>query len=68
MKETFDTLYEEGETTPRMMSVGLHCRMAGTPGRASGLDRFLAYAKQHERVWFAGRADIAKWWLEKQPA
>jgi allantoinase len=68
MKETFDTLYEEGETTPKMMSIGLHCRMAGTPGRASGLDRFLAYAKQHERVWFAGRADIAKWWLEHQPA
>ena len=67
-KETFDTLYEEGEATPRMMSVGLHCRIAGVPGRANGLDRFIAYAKNHPDVWFAGRSDIAKWWLEHQPA
>jgi hypothetical protein len=51
-----------------MMSVGLHCRIAGLPGRATGLDRFIAYAKQLPDVWFAGRADIAKWWLEKSPA
>ena len=67
-KETFDTLYEEGETTPKMMSIGLHCRMAGVPGRANGLDRFIAYAKSHPDVWFAGRSDIAKWWLEHQKA
>ena len=65
-KETFDTLYEEGETTPKMMSMGLHCRMAGVPGRASGLDRFIAYAKNHPDVWFAGRSDIARWWLQHQ--
>ena len=67
-KETFDTLYEEGETTPKMMSMGLHCRMAGVPTRANGLDRFIAYAKNHSNVWFAGRSDIAKWWLEHQKA
>lgn len=67
-KETFDVLYEEGETTPKMMSLGLHCRMAGVAGRASGLDRFIAYVKSHTNVWFAGRADIAKWWLENYPA
>ena len=67
-KETFDTLYEEGETTPRMMSVGLHCRIAGLPGRAAGLDRFIAYAKSRPDVWFAGRSDIARWWLEHQKA
>ncbi len=67
-KETFDTLYEEGETTPKMMSMGLHCRMAGVPGRANGLDRFIAYAQSHPDVWFAGRSDIAKWWLEHQKA
>ncbi len=63
-KETFETLYEEGETTPKMMSVGLHCRIAGWPGRANGLDRFIAYAKTHPGVWWAGRSDIARWWLE----
>jgi allantoinase len=67
-KETFDTLYEEGATTPKMMSMGLHCRMAGVPGRANGLDRFIAYARSHPDVWFAGRSDIAKWWLQNQKA
>ncbi|MBI3964808.1 MAG: polysaccharide deacetylase family protein, partial [Chloroflexi bacterium] len=67
-KETFDTLYEEGETEPKMMSIGLHCRIAGRPGRANGLDRFIAYAKSHPGVWFAGRSDIAKWWLEHYPS
>jgi allantoinase len=66
-KETFDTLYEEGETIPKMMSVGLHCRMAGVAGRANGLDRFIAYAKNCPNVWFAGRSDIAKWWLAHCP-
>jgi peptidoglycan/xylan/chitin deacetylase (PgdA/CDA1 family) len=66
-KETFDTLYEEGATTPKMMSLGLHCRIAGWPGRANGLDRFIAYASGHEGVWWAGRSEIARWWLEHQP-
>lgn len=67
LKETFDTLYEEGAETPRMMNVGLHCRIAGQPGRANGLDRFIAYAKGHENVWFAGRSDIARVWLDQFP-
>jgi peptidoglycan/xylan/chitin deacetylase (PgdA/CDA1 family) len=67
MQETFDTLYEEGAETPKMMSVGLHCRIAGQPGRANGLDRFIAYAKSHPNVWFAGRAEIARTWLEQFP-
>jgi peptidoglycan/xylan/chitin deacetylase (PgdA/CDA1 family) len=63
-REAFDTLYEEGATTPKMMQVGLHCRIAGTPGRSNGLERFIEYAKGHSGVWWAGRSDVAKWWLE----
>jgi allantoinase len=66
-KETFDMLYEEGETSPKMMSLGLHCRMAGAPGRANGLDRFIAYAKSHPGVWWAGRSEIARHWLATHP-
>ena len=68
LRDTFDTLYAEGLESPKMMSVGLHCRMAGVPGRANGLDRFIAYAQSHPNVWFAGRSDIARWWLEHQKA
>ena len=67
MKETFDTLYEEGAETPKLMNVVLHCRIAGQPGRANGLDRFIAYAKSHEKVWFAGRVEIARTWLDQFP-
>ena len=63
LKETFDCLYEEGETHPKMMSVGLHCRIAGRPARSRAVARFLGYAKGHERVWFPRRIDIARWWL-----
>ncbi len=63
LKETFDCLYEEGETHPKMMSVGLHCRIAGRPARSRAVARFLEYARGHERVWFARRIDIARWWL-----
>lgn len=65
MRDTFDCLYEEGATNPRMMSVGLHCRIVGRPGRAMALDRFLQYARGFPRVWFARRNDIAHWWLER---
>ena len=51
LKDTFDTLYAEGETAPKMMSVGLHCRLVGRPGRAAALARFLDYVASHERVW-----------------
>jgi peptidoglycan/xylan/chitin deacetylase (PgdA/CDA1 family) len=67
MKETFDTLYEEGAETPKLMNVGLHCRIVGQPGRANGLDRFIAYAMSHPNVWFAGRVDVARTWLDQFP-
>ena len=63
----FDMLYEEGATHPKMMSVGLHCRIIGKPGRAAGLDKFLKYASGKEGVWFARRLDIARWWKEHYP-
>ena len=62
LRDTFDTLYREGSTTPRMMSVGLHCRIAGRPGRAPAVERFVEYAKGHPGVWFARRLDIARAW------
>ena len=64
MKDAFDCLYEEGEETPKMMSVGLHCRITGRPPRSRAVERFLQYAKGHPDVWFARRIDIANWWLE----
>jgi peptidoglycan/xylan/chitin deacetylase (PgdA/CDA1 family) len=48
-----------------MMSIGLHCRIIGRPGRAGALDRFIEYAKGTPEVWFATRAEIARWWLEQ---
>jgi putative urate catabolism protein len=64
LKDSFDVLYQEGETEPKMMSVGLHCRIAGKPGRAAALARFLDYVQSHERVWVARRIDIARHWLQ----
>jgi OHCU decarboxylase len=63
LKDSFDTLYTEGETSPKMMSVGLHCRLAGRPGRAAALARFLDYIGSHENVWVARRIDIAHHWI-----
>ena len=67
LKDTFDVLYREGETTPRMMSVGLHCRLAGRPGRTAALERFLDYIASHDRVWVARRLDIARHWQATHP-
>jgi OHCU decarboxylase len=67
LKDSFDTLYAEGETTPKMLSVGLHCRLSGRPGRAAGLARFLDYVLGHDRVWVAKRLDIARHWLATHP-
>ena len=68
LKDTFDTLYSEGEAgSPKMMNVGLHCRLAGRPGRAAALERFLEYASKHKQVWFARRIDIARHWHETNP-
>ena len=68
LKDTFDCLYEEGQTHPKMMSVGLHCRIAGRPARSTAVARFLRYAKSFPGVWFPRRVDIARWWLEHYPA
>ena len=67
MKDSFDCLYEEGKEVPKMMSVGLHCRIAGRPPRSMAVERFLEYAKGHPDVWFARRIDIARWWLQHYP-
>lgn len=68
LKDTFDCLYEEGQTHPKMMSVGLHCRIAGRPARSRAVERFLQYAQGFDGVWFARRDEIARWWLENYPA
>ena len=68
LKETFDTLYAEGNTAPKMMSVGLHCRIVGRPGRAAALARFLDYVKSHDDVWVCKRDEIAQHWLKNHPA
>ena len=63
LKDSFDVLYAEGKAgAPKMLSVGLHCRLVGRPGRAAALARFLDYAQSHEHVWFARRIDIARHW------
>lgn len=68
LKDSFDTLYEEGATSPKMLSVGLHCRLAGRPGRFQALKRFVDYARGHDDVWFCRRIDIARHWRENFPA
>lgn len=68
LKDSFDQLYAEGATAPKMMSVGLHCRLAGRPGRAAGLARFLDYVQKHDKVWIPRRIDIARHWHETHPA
>jgi chitin deacetylase len=67
LRDAFDTLYREGEAAPKMMSVGLHCRLAGRPGRAAALARFLDYVQNHENVWVCRRADIARHWRQVHP-
>ena len=67
LKDAFDLLYREGEAAPKMMSVGLHCRIIGKPGRAASLQRFLDYVQQHDDVWICRRVEIARHWHEKHP-
>ena len=67
LKDSFDLLHAEGRTNPRMMSIGLHCRLAGRPGRAQALARFLDYVKSHDAVWAATRLDIARHWIRRHP-
>ena len=64
LKDSFDALYEEGKTNPKMMSVGLHCRLVGRPGRVQSLKKFLDYILKHNDVWICKRIDIAKHWIK----
>ena len=67
LKDSFDVLYAEGETSPKMMSVGLHCRLAGRPGRFAALRRFLDYVQSRDKVWICRRVDIARHWIAQHP-
>ena len=68
LKDSFDVLYAEGAAgAPKMLSIGLHCRLVGRPGRAAALARFIDYVKGHEKVWLARRVDIARHWAKTYP-
>jgi len=67
VRDAFDTLYAEGATSPKMMSVGLHLRLIGRPGRAASLARFLDHVLQHDGVWICRRIDIARHWIATHP-
>lgn len=67
VKDAFDVLYQEGAHQPKMLSIGLHARIAGRPGRAAGVDRILGYMRDRPDVWFARRCDIAKHWIRQFP-
>ena len=64
LKDSFDALYEEGKTSPKMMSVGLHCRLIGRPGRIQSLKKFIDYVLKFEDIWICKRIDIAKHWIK----
>jgi allantoinase len=68
MRDSFDMLYHEGIQTPKMMSLGLHMRLIGHPGRAMGLQRFLDHVRQFPDVWVCRREDIARHWHSTHPA
>lgn len=67
LKDSFDVLYAEGSASPRMMTVGLHCRISGRPGRFAALEAFLKYVRSHDDVWFCRRVDIARHWHSEHP-
>ena len=67
LRDAFDVLYEEGEHAPKMLSIGLHCRIVGRPARMAALERFIQHVKSHDKVWIARRIDIARHWMEKHP-
>ncbi len=67
LRDAFDVLYREGESSPKMMSVGLHNRLAGRPGRVAALERFLDHVQSHSDVWICRRVDIARHWIEYHP-
>lgn len=67
LRDSFDVLYAEGETTPKMMSVGMHCRLLGRPGRMLALQKFLDHVQKHDKVWICKRIDIARHWKVQHP-
>jgi len=67
LKDAFDVLYAEGESSPKMLSIGLHCRLIGRPARFQALQQFLDYALSHEQVWIPRRIDIARHWVKEHP-
>jgi allantoinase len=67
LRDSFDALYAEGEDAPRMMSVGMHCRLLGRPGRITALQRFLDHVAKHDKVWVCRRIDIARHWKQTHP-
>jgi peptidoglycan/xylan/chitin deacetylase (PgdA/CDA1 family) len=71
LRASFDSLYSEGDPNglnrPKMLSVGLHCRIVGRPGRIAALEQFLDYVLQHEKVWVCRREEIARHWAATHP-
>ena len=67
LKDAFDVLYAEGESSPKMLSIGLHCRLIGRPARFQALQQFLDYALSHKQVWIPRRIDIARHWVTEHP-
>ncbi|HSV78850.1 MAG TPA: allantoinase PuuE [Ramlibacter sp.] len=67
MKDSFDALYAEGDERPKMLSIGMHCRLLGRPGRIVALQRFLDHIEKHSRVWVCRRIDIARHWKQAHP-
>ncbi|MFC6670964.1 allantoinase PuuE [Marinobacterium aestuariivivens] len=67
LKDAFDVLYEEGQDAPKMLSIGMHCRLLGRPARMAALEKFINYARSHDKVWFTRRVDIARHWHEQHP-
>ena len=68
LTDAFDVFYEESANTPRMMSIGLHCRLIGRPGRIKALEKFLDYVQQHKEIWLCRRIDIARHWVTTFPS
>lgn len=67
LRDSFDVLYAEGAEHPKMMSIGMHCRLLGRPGRMRALQRFLDHIEKHDRVWITRRVDIARHWRQTHP-
>jgi peptidoglycan/xylan/chitin deacetylase (PgdA/CDA1 family) len=67
LRDSFDALYAEGAETPKMMSIGMHCRLLGKPGRIVALQKFLDHIEKHDKVWVCRRIDLARHWKKVHP-